>query len=66
MADETPEQRQEREREEAGRELLRMIRRDRERQARMREWLIEQVHAGYEAKAEEERRQREEEGGSGP
>lgn len=61
MADEnmTPEEREDAAREEAGRELLELIRQDRERRAAMRQWLREQVEAGYEAKAEDERRQRE-------
>jgi hypothetical protein len=56
----TPEERQEHEREEAGRELLAAIKADRERQAAMRQWLREAIEAGYEQRAEDERRQREE------
>ena len=56
MADEnlTPEEREDAAREEAGRELLELIRADRERQARMREWLRQAVEAGYEQGAADE------------
>lgn len=55
----TPEERRERELDEQGKRMLEAIRADRERQARMQQWLRERVEAGYEAKAEDERRQRE-------
>jgi hypothetical protein len=57
-------ERREREREQAGRDLLAAIKADRERQAAMRRWLRDQIEAGYEQR-EKERRQREE-GGSEP
>jgi hypothetical protein len=60
MADEqlTAEEREEAAREEAGRELLRLIRADRQRHRQMREWRQQQIEAGYKQR-EEERRQRE-------
>jgi hypothetical protein len=51
----TPEE--EREREQAGRELLEAVRAMREREARQREWLCEQVAKGFADKqADEEER----------